>query len=291
MRKWLAVLFGTAAVAVAGTALALTGPGPIEDPGTDSPKEVVTTVATQVDLIEFEANPDGLRGQDDVPDRQPVYEPPADVTPPGIEILHPANGQVFETKEVVLEGETEPGAKVFAGDHRAEVSESGGWRLVLQLERGENVITVRAIDAAGNVGTDSVTIFFTAPEPKKEEPRKEEPKKEEPRKEEPRHEEPKEEEPKEEEPKEEPHEWEFVAKQVYGECSENPPFDVFHGKGKPGSKIYIESAYGSGVAEVGEKGGWEIKVHFETAPVGEVFPVKVKDEFGNHVVFEFVHTG
>ena len=134
----------------------------------------------------------------------------------------------------------------------------------------------KAVDEAGNVGTDSVNVVYKAPEKPKVEKPKEEPPKEEP--------------PKEEKPKEEPQEWEFSAKQLYGECAENPPYDVFHGTGKPGSLIFVESEYGGGVAEVGEKGGWEIKVVFEAAPVGKVFPVYVTDEFGHKKVFEFVHT-
>lgn len=48
------------------------------------------------------------------------------------------------------------------------------------------------------------------------------------------------------------------------------------------------SEFDVGTVEVGEEGGWEIKVFFEIAPVGQPFPVKVKDENGNRVVFDFV---
>lgn len=277
MRRWLALIMGAAALALAGTALGLAGSS--EPAEAEEPTTTTTEVKHEYEL-DFETIPKGMLIEDDLPDEKPGV--PIDDTPPEIVILHPEDGQVFERNEVVLEGETEPGAKVFVGDRRADVSDNGAWRIVVELHKGENFITVRAIDAAENVGSDTVTVVYRAPEPKREEPKKDPPKKEEP----------KEEPPKEDKPKEElPAEWEFVAKQVYGECGESPPYDVFHGTGKPGTLIYIESKYGGAIAEIGEKGHWEIKVIFETAPVGEVFPVHVADEFDNHKVFEFVHTG
>jgi hypothetical protein len=126
---------------------------------------------------------------------------------------------------------------------------------------------------------------------KPEEQPKEEPKeqpKEEP-KEQPK-EQPKEE-PKEEPTEEELPKWEFSAHQMYGECAESPPYDVFHGTGEPGSVIHVVSEYGGGETTVGEDGGWELEVIFESAPVGQAFPVKVKDVHGNKQVFEFIRTG
>ena len=280
MRKWLALIMGTAALAFAGTALGLAGSS--EADVVEKPTTTTTKVEYTYDL-DF-AVPKGLLVEDDLPSEKPG--PPVDDTPPEIVILHPEDGQVFERNEVVLEGETEPGAKVFIGDRAAEVSETGAWRIVVELEKGENTLEVKAVDAAENVGSDTVTVVYRAPEPKKEEPKKEQPKKEEPKEEPPKDDDPKDDKPKEEPPAE----WEFVAKQVFGECAENPPYDVFHGTGKPGTLVHIESAYGGGTAEIGEKGHWEIKVIFETAPVGEVFAVHVADEFANHKVFEFVHT-
>ena len=279
MRRWLALLITTGALALAGTALAMAGSS--ENGDVETATETTTVEETADKPLDFESIPKGMLAEDALPEREPVEKEPVDETPPEIVILHPEDGQVFEHREVVFEGEAEPGAKVHSGDHEAEVSKEGAWRLVLALEKGENTITVKAKDAAGNVGSDTVTVVYEAPKPKPEKPKPEQPK-----------EQPKEEEPKEEEPIEEkPAEWEFSAHQLYGECGENPPFDVFHGTGKPGSVIHIESEYGGGTAEIGEKGGWEIKVIFESAPVGEGFAVHVADEFGNHKLFEFVHTG
>lgn len=291
MRRWLSLLGGVAAVALTGMALAWAGSAPAPDE--IQTEKTVTTEQTRttrgeafspeqvvVKHIEHEETVKEEVGSETEP------KEPVDREPPMLEILHPVKGQVFEQSEVVFEGNTEPGAVLTTGDKRVEVSENGSWRIVLHLEPGENLITFKAKDQAGNRRSASVAVVFELPEePEPEKPRVEEPKKEEPK------EEPKKEEPKEEEPKDHEAEWEFVAHQAYGECAENPPYDVFYGKGKPGSLVKILSEHGSGLVEVGEHGGWELKVIFEGAPVGEAFAVKVKDEFGNHQVFEFVHTG
>lgn len=277
-------MIGTGALALSGTALALVGSTEGGDAETTTETTTATTTETTAAVeetadkqVDFEPIPDWTLPEDELPPRERVETEPADETPPEIAILHPEDGQVFERREVVFEGEAEPGARVFAGDHEAEVSDNGAWRIVLLLEKGENTVTIKAVDASENVGSDTVTVVYRAPEPKPEQPKEEKPE---------------EEQPKEEEPKEEqPAEWEFQAHQLYGECGETPPYDVFHGTGKPGSVIHVESEYGGGTAEIGEKGGWEIKVIFESAPAGEVFAVHVADEFGNHKVFEFVHTG
>jgi hypothetical protein len=278
MRRWLATLAGLVVVALAGTAFAWAGSYGA-DRSDDTEAATVTTEAEKPSSheietpLDFESIPEGMLDEDDLPD--PGDAPgldAVDTTPPDIEILYPENGQVFEKREVVFEGITEPGARVYAGDREADVSEEGGWRIVLVLEKGENLVTITAVDASENHATDTVTVVYRAPEQPKEEP-KEEPK----------------DQPK-EEPKEEPHEWEFSANQVYGECSESPPFDVFHGTGKPGSVIHVQSEYGNGQREVGGEGGWEIKVIFEGAPVGQTFAVTVYDDFGHEKVFEFTRT-
>lgn len=285
MRRWIALLISTAAIALAGTALALAGSS---DGGQVDEAPQATEAKESFESVEFEEIPKGMLEADSLPERkevrqevekdepleekpvekdEPVEKEPVDETAPEIEVLYPEDGQVFEKKEVVFEGETEAGARVFAGKWEADVSDTGAWRIVLILQKGENNVTFKAKDRAGNVGTDSVTVIYKAPEPKPEPPKDEEPK------------------------DEKPAEWEFSAKQLYGECGEETPYDVFWGTGKPGSLIFIESKYGGGVAEIGEHGKWEIKVIFENAPENEVFPVYVTDKFGHKKVFEFVHTG
>jgi hypothetical protein len=294
MRRWIALLAAIAALAVTGTALAMTG---TLDESADEETVTATTVEIEAttSTVEEPADPEPTAKEevetdetDEVVWEKPdVYVPyePGDHVAPQVEILYPEDGQVFETHEVVFEGTTEPGAAVFFGDKQADVGEDGSWRIVLDLDEGENHLTAKAIDEAGNDASDDVTVIVDIPEkPKAEEPKKEEPK------EEPKAEEPKKEEPKEEEPKDDEVEWEFVAHQTYGECSENPPYDVFYGKGHPGYTIVVESPFGRQTTEVGENGEWEIKVFFEGAPVGDVFEVWIGDQHDHHQVFEFVHT-
>lgn len=279
MRKWLALFIGIAAIAVAGTALAVAGSLETDqgDLATEEPVKVDTTIREVEKPIEIEPVPEGMLAEDDLPEPVEARKEPVDDTPPVVEILHPEDGQVFTSHEIVFEGITEPGARVFFGDHEAEVSEDGSWRIVLHLDWGENLVTAEAFDEHENSATDSVTVIAKEPEKPKPQP-KEEPK-----------EQPKEQ-PK-EEPKEEVAEWEFSAHQLYGECSENPPYDVFWGTGKPGSRIVVEAKYGRKVTEVNDHGEWELKVIFEEAPVGEVFVIHVVDEFGHLAEFEFVRTG
>ncbi len=84
---------------------------------------------------------------------------------------------------------------------------------------------------------------------------------------------------------------EFWAAQKYGSCSENPPYDVFYGEGAPGTVVEVGSAYGSGRTVIGEAGGWDMKVFFEGAPVGEPFEVVLETSAGHRKVFTFVRLG
>lgn len=179
-------------------------------------------------------------------------EKPADTTPPDIVILAPKDGQVFEQSKVAYEGKTEPGARVFAGSYEADVDADGNWRIVLVLSPGANRATFTAMDAAGNTSSAMVSAVYEPPVEKKDVAG-------------------------------------FFAENVYGSCVESPPFDVYHGKGEPGSTVFVVSEYGSGQTTVGAEGGWELRVEFPGAPPGKVFAVKVKDSLGRSTIFEFVY--
>jgi hypothetical protein len=275
MRRWFAFIASLTVVVVAGVAFGFSGSGywTGNDGGSD-PIEFDVPTTTEPDEKpedqsfeepKYEESPWYADGSDyeagDGMDKDEVTEvtEPKDTFPPDLQILHPVNGQVFETKEVVFEGVTEPGARVFAGQYEADVNDDGGWRIVLILSPGGNHATLKAKDAAGNISQASVSVTYAVPE--KELPKEEDPK-----------------------------EWEFSAHQVYGECSESPPNDVFYGTGKPGSTIWVLSEYGSGETKVDEHGEWEIKVFFPESPIGQGILVKAKDEFGHKQSFEFTHT-
>lgn len=192
---------------------------------------------------------------------------PADTQGPPLEITTPGNGEELQEKTVTFAGTTEPGARVFAGRYEAEVDATGNWEIVLVLNEGSNVARFTARDAADNETQASVTVYFVVPTTTTTEPAPTTTDKVE-----------------EEIPKAE-----FTAHATFGSCAETPPYDVYYGTGEPGTIVEITSEHGSASVEVGPEGHWEKKVFFETAPSGEFFPVKVRDEFGRKAEFEFVY--
>ncbi len=259
-----------------------------------------------------------------------------DTTPPELVILKPANGTVVAEKTVAFSGETEPGAKVTAGEHKAEVGADGHWKITLNVNQGKTTVTFKAHDAAGNVSSASVTVVYEVSAPKVVEFSANQ---------------------KYGENADsydkfwgtgspgtkitgtskygsasteasDGGEWdmkiwfeapvgvtfpvtisdaaghsktfnftrveavhEFWAAQKYGSCSEDPPYDVFYGEGKPGTVIEIFSDYGSGRTEIGDGGGWDLKVVFDTAPVGKTFEVILETSEGHRKVFTFTKVG
>lgn len=276
MRKWLAIGTAMAVIVVTGTAWALTAPDrspeavgdgkPTAAASTTTSSAAFTSEVDQGGDLPTKGDPEEAKEKDpEKPvDKDPgTGKPDDDSTPPGLVILHPVDGQVFKQKEVVFKGTTEPGARVFAGKWEADVDSEGNWKIVLFLSPGGNKATLKAIDAAGNTSTASVSVTFEAPAKEPDKPKDKD---------------------------KGTTGWKFSATQVYGECSENPPFDVFHGTGKPGTKVYVMSEFGSATVKVDDKGKWEVKVFFKEAPVEKTFLVKVKDEFGNYSKFEFTRT-
>lgn len=198
----------------------------------------------------------------------PVVVPPsaeettttaADVEPPALVVTSPANGEHLEARSVTFEGTTEPGASVLAsGKFDVDVRDDGVWAIDLVLAPGANGVVFAATDAAGNVTEVRLTVHYDADEPKATTTTTK------------------------------PASWTFTANQKYGSCEEAVPYDEFYGTGKPGSTISVTSSYGSGSTTVSGDGTYWLRVEFPTAPKGESFTVKVKDEYGNKKTFNFV---
>ena len=207
---------------------------------------------------------------------------PVDTSAPGIVIASPSDGEVFDQKEVVFEGTTEPGARVFAGDYEAIVAGDGTWSIVLWLSPGQNVATLKAIDAAGNVSRASVSVVLAGGDVDGEKPKGDDGKGDD---------------GKGDDGKGDDGEGDeeavigFSAAQKYGSCGEDPPYDVFYGTGRPGLVVEAGSPYGSGRVEVGKTGHWDMKVFFEGAPVGKTFEVTIDTSDGDRKVFAFTNTG
>jgi hypothetical protein len=134
----------------------------------------------------------------------------------------------------------------------ADVDRNGNWSIVLVVAKGANRARFTATDAAGNQTTAQIVVYF---EPATDEP---------------------------------PPEVRFTAHATFGSCDLDPPYDVYYGTAQPGSRIFVTSPYGEGTTRANDKGEWEIQVFFPEAPYGEVFAVKVRDEFDHRKTFEFV---
>jgi hypothetical protein len=151
---------------------------------------------------------------------------------------------------------------VYAGEYEATVDGIGKWEIVLVLFEGANNAIFRAIDAAGNVGEASVTVYYVSPTTtiattttiKDGELAP------------------------------------FEAHFTFGECNLDPPYDEYYGKGQPGSAVSVESDYGFGSTVVNGEGNWYVKVFFPEAPTGVPFLVKVTDQYSRSATFEFVST-
>ncbi|MEX1126153.1 MAG: hypothetical protein WEE53_10875, partial [Acidimicrobiia bacterium] len=138
MRRWLAFIAGLGVIVVSGVAFGLSGS---ESPSTTVEAEKVV-VADHPGLPVLEGAheerwaPDKVSDSEEPKGSEEQAEPPeegeeleVDTTPPAFQILHPTDGQVFESKKVVFEGTSEPGAAVFAGEYEADVDDAGNWRI------------------------------------------------------------------------------------------------------------------------------------------------------------------
>ena len=190
----------------------------------------------------------------------PATSPPTtviavDTIPPRLAIGYPASDAVFDEKRIRFSGTTEPGAAVTVGKYTAKVDDAGNWSIVLTLFEGGNRAVFRATDAAGNEQTARITVYYEEPPPVTEPS---------------------------------PPDVVFTAFSTYGSCSEDPPYGVYYGTAKAGSKVQISSAYGSGNTFANDDGHWEVKVFFPEAPSEKVFLVTVSDQFDHSKKFEFV---
>lgn len=235
---------------------------PAPTPTTEAPATTTTVIVTTTVAPTVTTEPAPPTTAAVVPVAPPTTEA-RDTEPPPLAITSPENGAEFEKKTITFAGTTEPGARVFAGKYEADVDGEGNWHIALILSEGKNVARFVARDEAGNEADASVTVYYVAPTTTTTKP---------------------------ETPTTEKKLAAFTANQSYGSCSETPPFDVFYGTGEPGSWVDITSEYGSAELQVGENGQWEKKVYFETAPAGTPFGVRIADQYGRVVEFEFVYT-
>lgn len=236
---------------------------PAPTPTTEAPMPTTTVVVTTTVVPTVTTEPAPPTTAAAVVPVAPTTTEAKDTEPPPLAITSPENGAEFEEKTITFAGTTEPGARVFAGKYEADVDGEGNWHIALILSEGKNVARFVARDQAGNEADASVTVYYVSPTTTTTKP---------------------------EPPTTEKELAAFTANFTYGSCSTYPPFDFYYGTGEPGSRVEVTSEYGSKTVEVGAEGGWEAEVAFETAPAGTPFGVRIADQYGRVVEFEFVYT-
>ncbi len=93
-----------------------------------------------------------------------------DTTPPAVSITSPADDATVEDATVTVTGTTEVGATLTVNGASVSVGADGSFSTQVTLQEGANTITASATDAAGNEGTDSISVTYTPPEEPPPEP-------------------------------------------------------------------------------------------------------------------------
>lgn len=83
-----------------------------------------------------------------------------DTTPPFLTLLSPAPGSLLSRPRVELLGASEPGAALSLDGAPLEIGADGSFLTELDLVPGENRFTVRAVDAAGNDSSRSLSVIY-----------------------------------------------------------------------------------------------------------------------------------
>lgn len=87
---------------------------------------------------------------------------------PTLTIDSPTNHQVFSdpnSKQITVRGKTDPNATVNVNGYIAIVNGNGTYTYNMQLNDGENTLTVEATDNAGNKTTLTRTVTYSQPSP------------------------------------------------------------------------------------------------------------------------------
>ena len=249
-----AVLAGaTAGVLVLGATIFLPAPAP---PSVDQP---LTPAPTSLAVVSTPALPSTTLA--------PVITQPADVTPPHLEVTSPEDGARVTKVKVKVIGLTETGVTLYVAGKLTEVGGNGDFERTLTLDKGKNTIDLVAEDAAGN--RTQLTLIVVYQPPAATTTTK----------------------PPAETTTTKPEVAEFKAFATYGTCDSEPPYDIYYGKGQPGSTVTVSSEFGSRETTVDEEGKWQVQVFFPEAPLGEGFQVLVSDSLGREKAFEFTYLG
>lgn len=86
-----------------------------------------------------------------------------DTRAPQIEIEYPDDGAQIELRKnqvIIIQGQTEPRARVFINDRLVYAREDGSFLMNYQLAEGENAIKFKVIDRGGNESQNEIKVKF-----------------------------------------------------------------------------------------------------------------------------------
>lgn len=86
-----------------------------------------------------------------------------DKTPPSLKVAEPTDGEEFfdEGKEILVAGETEPGAQLTVNGFYTIVDTEGNFAKRFELSEGDNDIQIVVKDKAGNQNQANLTVRYT----------------------------------------------------------------------------------------------------------------------------------
>jgi hypothetical protein len=76
-------------------------------------------------------------------------------------IVSPESGAIADTNSITLMGTTQPGASVAINDAEVTASKDGSFKSTINLDEGENYISIVAYNDAGNVAEREIMIMRT----------------------------------------------------------------------------------------------------------------------------------
>ena len=92
-----------------------------------------------------------------------TYRVILDTEAPTIAVEQPQDGQTIELRKnqvTDIVGTTEPNAQVSINDRLVYANAAGKFTLRYQLQEGENILTIKATDQAGNQAETKLTVIF-----------------------------------------------------------------------------------------------------------------------------------
>lgn len=70
---------------------------------------------------------------------------------PELEVTEPEDGKTSQDRKIKVSGKTEPGATLYINDQRTIMSDDGSFASEITLNEGENTLTIKVHDGAGNL--------------------------------------------------------------------------------------------------------------------------------------------